>query len=85
MFVGMYVCVMYRESLVLVVDRIPAADNSTHVNKWKEIHSGVSLRGSHSKCLPPFGFNKGPLWGLGEGHVIGTTAKHHLEALYHQT
>lgn len=72
MFVGMDVNVYVKRFLWLVIYRIPPADDSTHVNKWREVCSGVSLRGSHSQCLPPFSFNKGPsaegvgVHGLGE-------------------
>lgn len=40
----MYVCLRVRKErfLRLVVGRIPAADDSAHVNKQKEVYSGVS-------------------------------------------
>lgn len=39
--------------MILAIHSIAAADDSAHVNKQDGVHSGVSLRGSPSKHLPP--------------------------------
>lgn len=50
----MCVCVYVPEILlVLVARRVAAANDSAHLNKEKVVHSGVSLRDSRAKCLPP--------------------------------
>lgn len=68
--------------MILLVHRIAVAGDKVHVNIQKEILSGVSLNGSP----PPFSFHKGSVfrgWAC-VGHMIGTTATGHLEALPHQ-
>lgn len=54
-------CVCEEICVVSAVHGIAAAQDSAHVNKQKGVQSGVSLRGGHCKCLPPFRFIKFPL------------------------
>lgn len=56
-----YMCVCEEICVVSAVHGIAAAQDSAHVNKQKGVQSGVSLRGGHCKCLPPFRFIKFPL------------------------
>jgi hypothetical protein len=47
--------------VVLVVREIAVAGDSVHVSKQKEVHSGVSLTGSHPNALVHSASIKGPL------------------------